>query len=591
MADSPSKYADRVLAWTVYAGGSPLDGSFELVSARIRLELNRIGKATLCFNAGDMDAQTFDESDSDSFKPGNTIRIDAGALNDQATLFEGIILQTGIRIGGNRRSMMVVECRDIAWPATQGRHNRIFEQKKDSEMISEALSSYGSVSVDSTDCQHPEMVQYYCTDWDFALSRADACGLFILTTGSDIKVFKPEVGASPVLTVTCGNDLISFDCGLSAGDQFSGYEAVSWSPAEQAQVRTSASAPSLNAQGDLAAGDLSSDGSMLLQTDAPTDSAVLKAWADSLALKAGLARYRGKVSFCGAPEVVPGCVIELKGLGKRFNGNAFIGSVTHIIEKNGWITEAGIGIDPASITDEPDVVSPPAAGLLPGMEGLHTAVVRKLDGDPTEGCRIQVELPWLEGENKLLWARLSTLYGTNGSGLFWPPEPDDEVLVGFVNNDPACPVILGSLYGAKHKPPYEYTAENNMKALVTREKLKIEFDEEKKIITVSTPGNNKVELNDDAQSVILSDANGNEVKMDKDGIALSSAKDIKLTANGNITLDATMELTGTAQQDVSLQGLNVTVQGQMGAAVKGNSTAELSATGQTTVKGAMVMIN
>ena len=220
------------------------------------------------------------------------------------------------------------------------------------------------------------------------------------------------------------------------------------------------------------------------------------------------------------------------------------------------------------------------------MEGLHTAVVKKLDGDPAEECRIQVELPWLEGDSKLLWARLSTLYATGGSGAFWLPEPGDEVLVGFVNNDPTHPVILGGLYGSKHKPPYEYTAENPTKAFVTREKL-----EEKKIITVSTPGNNKVELSDDGKSITLSDANGNEVKMDKDGIALSSAKDIKLTAKGNIALDATMKLTGTAKQDAALEGMNVTVQGKVGATVKGNATAELSASGQTTVKGAMVMIN
>ena len=100
-----------------------------------------------------------------------------------------------------------------------------------------------------------------------------------------------------------------------------------------------------------------------------------------------------------------------------------------------------------------------------------------------------------------------------------------------------------------------------------------------------------MELSDDAQSVTLSDANGNEVKMDKDGIALSSAKDITLTAKGNIALDATMKLTGTAKQDASLEGMNVTVLGKVGATVKGNATAELSASGQTTVKGAMVMIN
>lgn len=591
MADSPSKYADRILAWTVYAGGTKLDGSYELISARIRLELNRIGKATLCFNAGDMEAQTFDESDSDCFKPGNTLRIDAGNLNGQDTLFEGIIMQTGIRIGKRHRSMMVVECRDHAWPATQGRHNRIFEKKKDSDMIGEVLKEYGSVSVDSTDYQHPEMMQYYCTDWDFALSRADACGMFILTVGKDIKVFKPNVSASPVLTVTYGNDLIDFDAGLSAGDQFSGYDAVSWNPEEQTQVKATASAPSLNSQGDLNTDDFSSVSSMLLQTDAPTDSAVLKSWADSMALKAGLARYHGSFSFYGAAEAVPGCIIELKGLGKRFNGKAFIGSVTHIIEKNEWITQAGIGISPGNITDEPDVVSPSAAGLLPGMEGLHTAVVKKLDGDPQNQYRVQVELPWMDAAENLLWARLSTFYASDGSGSFWLPEPGDEVLVGFVNNDPTHPVVLGSLYGSKHKPPYEYEEKNNRKALVTREKMCIEFDEEKKIITVSTPGNNKVEINDDGKSITLSDQNGNTVQMSQDGILLSSAKDITLTAKGNISMDATMNLSGAAKQDVSLEGTNVNVQAKIGATVKGNGTAELSASGQTTIKGAMVMIN
>jgi len=56
-------------------------------------------------------------------------------------------------------------------------------------------------------------------------------------------------------------------------------------------------------------------------------------------------------------------------------------------------------------------------------------------------------------------------------------------------------------------------------------------------------------------------------------------------------MDATMKISGTAKQDVSLEGLNVKVQAKVGATVKGNATAELSASGQTTVKGAMVMIN
>lgn len=591
MADSPSKHAVPALAWTIKCNGKPLDDSYELVSAQIRTELNRIGKATLRFNAGDMDKQTFAESDSESFKPGTPIRIDAGELNKQKTLFEGIILETGLSIGRGHRSLMTVECRDRAYPATQGRKNRIFTKKKDAEMIKEVLASYGSVAVDTTDYPHPELVQYYATDWDFALSRADACGMFILTTGSDIKVFKPKADASPVLTVTYGNDLVDFEGGLSAGDQFAGYDAVSWDPAEQKQIRQSASAPALNKQGDLTPKAIAPGGKMLLQTDAPADGKVLKAWADSMALKAGLARYRGSLSFYGAAEAVPGCIIELKGLGKRFGGNAFIGSVTHLIEHNEWITKAGIGIQSGNITDEPDVTAPAAAGLLPGMEGLHTAVVKKLDGDPLKQCRIQVELPWMEGKEKLLWARLCSLYATNESGSFWLPEPGDEVLVGFVNNDPSHPVILGGLYGSKHTPPCEYEAKNDKKAFVTREKMRIEFDEQKKIITVSTPGKNTVEINDDAKHIKLTDEHKNEITMNKDGIMLSSAKDLTLKAKGSVTIDAAAKINSTAKQDIGLEGLNVKIQAKMGASVKGNATAELSASGQTVVKGAIVMIN
>ena len=137
-----------------------------------------------------------------------------------------------------------------------------------------------------------------------------------------------------------------------------------------------------------------------------------------MALKAGLARYQGSCSFYGSAKVVPGCIIELKGLGKRFNGNLFVGSVTHTIENNEWMTEAGAGVSSLNITDEMDVVSPSASGFLPGLQGLHAAVVRKLDGDPLKEYRIQIELPWMDGKNKLLWARLSTMYATNASGNF-----------------------------------------------------------------------------------------------------------------------------------------------------------------------------
>ena len=117
MAESPSVHKDRVLACSVYCNGSKLKDEYALVSAMVHQELNRIGKATLKFNAGNMDKQTFDESDADLFKPGNTIRLDAGDIDKEDTLFDGVII--GLRIITDRdfRSYMLVECRDYAYSA------------------------------------------------------------------------------------------------------------------------------------------------------------------------------------------------------------------------------------------------------------------------------------------------------------------------------------------------------------------------------------------------------------------------------------------------------------------------------------------
>lgn len=72
---------------------------------------------------------------------------------------------------------------------------------------------------------------------------------------------------------------------------------------------------------------------------------------------------------------------------------------------------------------------------------------------------------------------------------------------------------------------------------------------------------------------------------------LDSPKDISITAQGKITIEAMDAIDMSAQADVSVKGLNVNHEANVGFVAKGNASAELSASGQTTVKGAMVMIN
>ena len=239
----------------------------------------------------------------------------------------------------------------------------------------------------------------------------------------------------------------------------------------------------------------------------------------------------------------------------------------------------------------PDTFASPAAGLLPPMQGLYIGKVTKIDEDPDGEYKIQVKIPFLDPACDMVWARLNSVRASNGYGSFFIPDIDDEVILGYFNNDPRFPVILGSLYSSKQKPPYEIEATNKISAFVSKEKMKIEFEEEKKIITISTPGNNKIVLSDDTKGIFLEDQNGNKITMDDKGISIESTKDITIKAKAKVLTDAGADVGITAKSNVKAEGINVELQAKASLKAKGNASAELSASGPTVVKGAMVMIN
>ena len=92
-------------------------------------------------------------------------------------------------------------------------------------------------------------------------------------------------------------------------------------------------------------------------------------------------------------------------------------------------------------------------------------------------------------------------------------------------------------------------------------------------------------------SVIFIDRNDNEIRLGPDGITLKSDKGIKLISKGNIDISNVGGVNIKSNADVTVEGMKIQATANVGFTAKGNVTAELSASGQTTVKGAMVMIN
>ncbi|MEM1356914.1 MAG: phage baseplate assembly protein V, partial [Bacteroidota bacterium] len=382
-----------------------------------------------------------------------------------------------------------------------------------------------------------------------------------------------------------------FEAELDANHQLPEVVASGWDYATGNFQSDTSSEPSLNKQGNLSgkklAQVLKAKGEEIpFTTPIPKDE--LKALANGVLLRSRLAALRGKVSFFGNATPKLNTLIELKGFGDRFDGVALISSIKHTLRDGAWRTETGFGL-PRTLLAEKHPTTNSNMGLLSSIRGLQNGVVVKTDEDPEKKARIQVDIPVLSAK---VWARHSSFYATSDNGALFRPEIGDEVIVGFLNDDPRFPIILGSVYGPKHQPPYAADKKNSIKAIITKNNLKIELNDEDKGMTIATPAGNTLILSDKGKSITLIDQHKNLVMMDSDGITLKSNKDLTLDAKGNISLNARQNVKVAASGgDVSLKGNRVLGDGQTGVRMKGGATAELSAGGQTTVKGAMVMIN
>ncbi|MBR7745644.1 type VI secretion system tip protein VgrG [Undibacterium baiyunense] len=596
MSISPLTNSSGVLSLTITCDGAPIPDIIQIVSVETNHSTNRIPSATITLLDGDMPNAIFPIADAGNFKPGTEVVISAGYDNTTSVIFTGIVISHAVKISGDNYARLIIECRDKALAMTVARKNANFVNKTDNQIISSLISAYPGLTptVDATSVTYKELVQYYVTDWDYMMTRAEVNGFLVIVDAGKVTVKAPVGSGSPVLKLTYGMDLIEFQAELDSRSQLNSVTSTSWDLSQLAIVQQTAQAETLTGQGDLDAKKLAEVLGIAdfgLQTAAPLESAALTAWSKAQQTKAALSRIRGHMQFQGSALAKPGVLIELAAVGKHFNGNIIASNVIHRIADGNWVTEVEFGMPNYWFTDQYQIQAPEAAGWTAGICGLHIGIVLKLDADPEGQYKIQVSIPLMNASTVGVWARFASFYGSSGFGGFIIPEIGDEVVLGFFNNDPSCPVILGSLYSSKHVPPYELTAENNYKALVTRSKLKMEFDDGNKVITFITPANNKIVISDQDQSILLQDQTNNKVELSTSGILLDSPKDITIKALGKVAISAVQNVEIAAQMDVTTTGLNISSTANISLTAKGTASAELSAAGQTTVKGAMVMIN
>jgi len=565
---------------SILSDGNEIPATYGILDVTVNLEVNKIPQALIVVKDGSGPEQDFEISNEDLFKPGAIITISMGRNGENELVFEGLIIKQRIRCT-SEGTLLEIDCRDKAITLTLHRNSNVFEEMSDADCISDLLSGTDvTAEIEGLDTTQKEIVQFNCSLWDFIISRAEANGAWVNTTSGKLSISEPFTNQSTLETYAFGANILEFDAEMDARNQKPKVIAKTWDYSSQEMIETESAEPNLPDQGNLSASELSDifnweDTEMIHSGKRITDENTN--WANAALLKSRLNKFSGTCKVDGDNRLKPTELITLEGMGNRFNGDALITGVVHSFNAEmAWYTHIQFGLDKTThLQKYDDVEEQKAAGLLPGVNGLQIGIVTNIHEDPDGEFRVKVKLPVVDEEAEGTWARLSSLDAHKGRGWVCYPEINDEVIVGFLNDDPRDAIVLGRLYSSSNEPHIEPDEENTQKGFLSKSEMILNFNDDTKTIEISTPNGNIITLDEEEGGVFITCENGNKIEMNSDGIALSSDQDITITASGDLTLE----------------GNNVTLTANAQLKGEGSAGAEISSSANTEIKGSLVMIN
>lgn len=531
---------------TITAGGKKLTPKLPVVALETGYHCHDIPRATLVISDGDTATGKWEQSELAQLAPGKEVEIKANFMADkgsEATLFKGLITGQSLKASPSG-SFLTLQIHSDLIKLVEPRITQVFPAKsKDGDIIKKLITDGGAKAktVAATKVQHTQLAVYDENPWSFIKYLAEANGLLIMPGLEGVTIDEPAKvkGKDHKLKI---DQFKSVNINL---DDTSALEKVStsaWSVKDQkSESPAKGAAPSNIAGGkEKAATAAKALGRKEWATVAGRSMAAgeLSSWSTSELVYRELDRYQGTFSTEGM-NVVPGDTLAIEDFGAVFNGKYIVTGVSHRIDDNGWQTTMHIGL-PITRTRFFQGLHKQA----PSVRGLLIGQVQAYKDDPDAQFRFPVLVPAFGSKDNILWARLGAPYATAEAGLFLPPKPNDEVVLGWCDNDPRQPVILGSLHNPKNKPPIAYDKKMEKRGLIiTKDALTWQFDEKEKTLTFTAS---------DKVSTVLSEKDGQLISQDKNIITLN--KEVIAESDKDVTLKPGAKAIIKAGADVAVEG-------------------------------------
>ncbi|NQZ11277.1 MAG: hypothetical protein HRT35_29340, partial [Algicola sp.] len=472
------------------------------------------------------------------------IRATVETGSDALVKFKGFITEKLMVIIGNKPSHKI-RLSHRAGLMTQTRRSRVFAQQSESKSL-EAMVKDNKLTLvgEKIDLSHGQLVQHDCSDWDFLLCRAEANGLVVVVDEAQIKLVKPsqsDIDKSLDLDALPVNQLNIHTLHQHLVDKVTTRMYQIDAPQKSKKLKNSKNNHKTQQR---YAGVYGSQ-------------AEANAWGEGLVGRNKLSQNQGYVDITGVVNKPLFTTLgNNKIAGFELNDDIPITGVEITIDTNKTLTRLYLGLSEVSFADRYRVHGASATNLLPGVQGLQIGIVKKDDDDPQKRHgRVKIGLPYFGEEPQDLWAQCAFVNAGDERGLIFMPQPGDQVLVGFLNDDPRHAVVLGSLYSKSMQQPFDIKGTSQHDSgMVIKPGLALKFNDQadKEFIRLETPAQKEKEDKDEKVDEDEDEAQkkneskeqgGNCISMhnngDHDGIELTDrfGHQLKMNAAGVLITD------------------------------------------------------
>lgn len=557
------------------------------------------------FNIGDRISIGFASSTTEDMEFRESIQ--------ENSIINGEITGLEVNFTNTSEAHIVVRGYDASHRLHRGRHNRSFENKTESDIAKSIATECGITPGEIENSGKPRdyVFQENQTNMEFLRERAARIG-FELFVQNDTLFFRKPTSKTP-LQLEWLVDINSFSVRVSSAEQVKAVEVHSWDYSQKKLINETANTEQLVT--DTGNGKGSSTTAAFKQVKDPTlyvvDQPVENApeaqqMAQALCNELGGEFVWADAKAEGNPQIRPGRVVELQGMGKRYSGNYYVTETRHVYSSRVYKTDFTIrGLREGNLLS----TLAPKPRLQPGQTLLVGIVTD--NNDPEGWGRVKVKLPTLSEKDNSNWARVVGLGAGKDRGFYCLPEVDDEVLVGFEHGDIHRPYIIGGVWNGRDKTveTVKNTIKRNkvrLRTIKTRTGHMMQFVEEDHLsskagIEIKTKGRHRVHLCDNRlnKGIELKTSGRHHIQLNdspQKSIEIQTARRQYLTLN-DLTRTATLQSTNIIMTALGgaatvTAGGAATVNAGGAALIKAGGAATLDAGGVASVKaGASVNIS